>query len=194
MREGGLEAPCSNARKRRYGSYAGGTGGAPDNLVKRGFHAGAPNVLWLADIARFALPGFKRRPSPATGCFDGKAASRRSSPRPGAELAGSAPDDAIAALSEGGRPVRRNDRGRRCRRPGRVERRGSAGIVRSTSKKGRPPDDSACEGFFGRLENGFFCGRDRKDVTFDEFSALLDGCIEFYNEGHVKKVARMDEF
>lgn len=102
-------------------------------------------------------------------------------------------DDAIATLPEGEHPVCHNDCGRRYRWPGWVERCEGAGITRSMSKKGRSPDNSACEGFFGRLENGFFYGRDWKGVTFEELSRLLDGYIEFYNEGRIKKSLGLDE-
>ena len=43
------------------------------------------------------------------------------------------------------------------------------------------------EGFFGRLKNEFFYGRNWKGVTFEEFSRRLDDYIEFYNEGRIKK-------
>ena len=62
-----------------------------------------------------------------------------------------------------------------------------AGITRSMSKKGCSPDNSACEGFFGRLKNEFFYGRDWFGVTFDKFASLLNDYIKFYNENRIKK-------
>ena len=59
--------------------------------------------------------------------------------------------------------------------------------MRSMSKKGCSPDNSACEGFFGRLKNEFFYARDWKGVTFGEFTRLLDDYIEFYNEERIKE-------
>jgi hypothetical protein len=41
------------------------------------------------------------------------------------------------------------------------------------SKKGCSPDNAACKGFFGRLKNKMFYGRDWKGVRFKQFMAVL---------------------
>ncbi len=43
------------------------------------------------------------------------------------------------------------------------------------------------EGFFGTLKSDFFDGRDWSGVTFEEFSERLDGYIEWYRSGKLKK-------
>ncbi|TWD72367.1 hypothetical protein FB547_1315 [Variovorax beijingensis] len=48
------------------------------------------------------------------------------------------------------RPFVRSDRGAHCRWPGWQSRIGDAKLVRSMARKGCSPDNSACEGFFGR--------------------------------------------
>ena len=45
-----------------------------------------------------------------------------------------------------------SDRGCHYRWPGWIERMDNAGFIRSMSKKGCSPDNSAYEGFFGRLK------------------------------------------
>ncbi len=55
------------------------------------------------------------------------------------------------------------------------------------SKKGCSPDNSACEGFFGRLRNEFFYYRDWDGVTVDSFMELLNEYIVFYNERRKKQ-------
>lgn len=55
------------------------------------------------------------------------------------------------------------------------------------SKKGCSPDNSACEGFFGRLKNEFFYYRDWDGVTVDSFMELLNEYIVFYNERRKKQ-------
>lgn len=187
MKEEGLSVRYSNKKKRTWSSYEGEIGDRPNNLVERRFHADAPNELWLTDITQFTLPDFKCYLSPIIDCFDGKVVARMISLRPNAELANSMLDDAISMLSDGERPICHNDCGCHYRWPGWIERCEAAGITRSMSKKGCSPDNSACEGFFGRLKNEFFYGKDWKGVGFDEFSALLDDYIEFYNEGRIKK-------
>ncbi len=49
------------------------------------------------------------------------------------------------------------------------------------------PDNSACEGFFGRLKNEFFYHRDWSGVAVESFMELLDGYIRFYNERRKKQ-------
>ena len=55
------------------------------------------------------------------------------------------------------------------------------------SAKGCSPDNSACEGFFGRLKNEFFYHRDWDSVTVEEFMSLLDGYLVYYNEERPKE-------
>lgn len=64
----------------------------------------------------------------------------------------------------------------------------TAGLTRSMSKKGCSPDNSACEGFFGRLKNEMFYDRSWKETTVDEFIiAILDDYIHWYNESRIKE-------
>ena len=44
---------------------------------------------------------------------------------------------------------------------------------RSMSAKGCSPDNAAAEGFFGRLKNEFFYGRDWRGVGYEEFRERL---------------------
>lgn len=55
------------------------------------------------------------------------------------------------------------------------------------SKKACSPDNSACEGFFGRLKNEFFYYRDWRNVTYDEFKRKLTEYICYYNERRKKE-------
>ena len=43
-------------KRRRYGSYLGEIGPAPDNLIDRDFQAAAPNMKWLTDITDSNFP------------------------------------------------------------------------------------------------------------------------------------------
>ena len=72
MKQEGLEVIYIKKRRRGYSSYAGEISKAPNNLVKRNFHADRPNELWLTDITEFKLPsGQKVYLSPVIDCFDG---------------------------------------------------------------------------------------------------------------------------
>ena len=48
------------------------------------------------------------------------------------------------------------------------------------SAKGCSPDNFACEGFFGRLKNEFFYGRDWSDYSLDDFISALDDYNVWY--------------
>ena len=61
-----------------------------------------------------------------------------------------------------------------------------AQLTRSMSKKGCSPDNSACEGFFGRLKNEMFYGTSWQDVSIDEFISVLDDYMHWYCETRIK--------
>ena len=175
-------------RRRRYNSYKGEISDAPPNLVERKFRAGGPNELWLTDITEFKLPGGEKAYlSPVIDCFDGLVVSWRIGRRPNAALANGSLEDACGTLAPGQRPVCHSDRGCHYRWPGWIGICEGNGLVRSMSRKGCSPDNSACEGFFGRLKNEFFYHRDWDGVAVESFMELLDGYIRFYNERRKKQ-------
>ena len=154
--------------------------------MKRNFHADAPNVIWLTDITEFSIPAGKVYLSPIVDCFDGKVVASTMSTSPNAELVNTMLDDAAATLRDGEHPIGHNDRGCHYRWPGWIERCGRYGITRSMSRKGCSPDNSAMEGFFGRLKVEFFYGRDWKGWSIERFMEALGDYINWYNEKRVK--------
>ncbi len=78
-------------------------------------------------------------------------------------------DEAILILSQNEKPIINSDRGSHYRWPAWVERMEKAQLTRSTSKKGCSPDNSAFEGFFGRLKNEMFYGYSWADFTIVQF-------------------------
>lgn len=172
--------------KRKYCSYKGEISPAVPNHINRNFHASAPNVKWLTDITEFSLPAGKVYLSPIIDCFDGMVVSWTIGKSPNAELVNSMLDKAISLLKDGKRPIIHSDRGCHYQWPGWIERMERAGLTRSMSKKGYTPDNSACEGFFGRLKNEMFYERSWDNVSLEEFTAELDSYIHWYNEHRVK--------
>ena len=172
MAEGGMRV-AYHRRRRAYSSYAGEVSEHPGNLVNRDFSADAPNRLWPADAAQFALPGLGCYLSPVAGCFDGKVVAWRTSLSPDAEMANSMLLDACATLAEGEAPVVHSDCGCRWRWPGWIAICERHGLRRPVSRKGCSPDNSAMEGFFGRLKNEMSRHRDWAGVGFEEFAAAV---------------------
>ena len=63
-----------------------------------------------------------------------------------------------------------------------------AGLTRSMSKKGCSPDNSACEGFFGRIKEEMFYYRSWQGVSINEFIKYVDKYLHWYVEKRNKTV------
>jgi transposase InsO family protein len=105
---------------------------------------------------------------------------------PNAELANTMLEKAIDTLKTSDRPIIHSDRGGHYRWPRWLVRVNAAGIIRSMSRKGCSPDNAACEGFFGRLKNEMYYGRDWSGVTLNNFMQHVDTYIRWYNERRIK--------
>ena len=172
---------------KRYSSYAGEITDAPANIVARDFHAESPNKKWLTDITEFAIPAGKVYLSPIIDCFDGMVVSWTIGTSPNAEMANSMLRNAVSTLSENEKPLVHSDRGGHYRWPEWIRIMDEAGLTRSMSKKGCSPDNSACEGFFGRTKLEFFYGRDWRGVTIEMFIDMLNEHLHWFNERRIKK-------
>lgn len=177
-------------KKRKYNSYKGEITPAVENVIDRNFHADLPNEKWLTDITEFHIPDGKIYLSPVIDCFDGLPVSWTIGTSPDAELANTMLDCAIGTLNPDEHPVVHSDRGCHYRWPGWIERMEAAGLIRSMSKKGCSPDNSACEGFFGRLKNEMFYNNTWDNVSVDEFIDILDDYLHWYAEKRIKMSLR----
>lgn len=178
-----------NKRKRGYSSYVGEVSEVPKSLVNRDFHADAPNEPWLTDVTEFKLPDDDRKVylSPILGCFDGYLPSWSTGASPSAKLANSSLESACRKLLKGEEPTRHSHRSGHYRWQGWIDVCEENGIARSMSKKGCSPDNSACEGLFGRVKNEFFYYRDWHGVKAEEFIAHLNAFLRHYNEERIKE-------
>ena len=170
-----------------FNSYQGEITPAVENLVNRNFHSENKNELWLTDISEFSIPAGKAYLSPIVDCFEGYLPSWTIGTAPNAQLANMMLDKAVLTLEEGEHPIVHSDRGNHYRWPGWIDRMEKYGLTRSMSKKGCSPDNSACEGLFGRIKNEFFYGRNWDGVSMEEFIKRLDDYLVWYNEKRIKK-------
>ena len=184
MHEEGLSV--RKVKKRKFNSYLGEISPAVENIINRDFHAEKPNEKWLTDITEFHIPAGKVYLSPIIDCFDGLPVSWTIGTSPNADLANTMLDEAVVTLKADEKPVVHSDRGSHYRWPGWIERMEAAGLTRSMSKKGCSPDNSACEGFFGRLKNEMFYGVSWKGVSIDSFILELDQYIHWYANDRIK--------
>ena len=162
-------------------------GEAPANLVERDFHADAPNALWVTDVTQFTMDGYKCWLSPVVDCFDGMVVSWTLSRSPNADMANRMLLDAVATLRDGEHPIIHSDRGCHYRWDEWIRICEEHGLIRSMSAKGCSPDNAAAEGFFGRLKNELFYGRDWRGVGYEEFRERLAAYLTHYNETRIKK-------
>lgn len=185
MKEEGLIV--ISTKEKKYSSYKGEISPEVDNIVNRYFHSDKPNEILLTDITEFSIPAGKVYLSPMIDCFDGLVSSWSIGTSPNAELVNSMLDATIANLKDGEHPIVHSDRGCHYRWPGWIQRMDDNNLIRSMSRKGCSPDNSACEGFFGRLKNEVFYKRDWKDVSLDEFIEIINNYIKWYNETRIKQ-------
>lgn len=184
MKQDGLIV--TTVKKRKYNSYAGEITPAVENVIQRDFHADKPNKKWLTDITEFRIPAGTVYLSPIIDCFDGLPVAWTIGTSPNAELVNEMLDMAIATLDQNEHPIVHSDRGCHYRWPGWIKRLDDSGLVRSMSRKGCSPDNSACEGFFGRLKIEMFYGYSWQDVSIDQFIGILDEYIHWYAEERIK--------
>ena len=173
-------------KSKKYNSYQGKISEPVENIINRDFRSEKPNEKVLTDITEFAIPAGKVYLSPIVDCFDGMVASWKVSTSPNAELVNSMLDDYHTKLKEDDKPTVHSDRGCHYRWPGWIERMDKYGFTRSMSKKGCSPDNSACEGFFGRMKNEMFYGRSFVGITIETFIQIINDYIVWYNTKRIK--------
>ena len=174
-------------KKKKYSSYLGEISPEVENIIKRDFKSLKPNKKMITDITEFPLPKGKVYLSPLIDCFDGLVASYTISTTPDSTLVNTMLSSYIDTLKEDEYPIIHTDRGAHYRWPGWIKLMDDTKLIRSMSKKGCSPDNSACEGFFGRLKNEMFYNRDWMGVSIEHFIEELNKYILWYNCHRIKK-------
>ena len=105
---------------------------------------------------------------------------------PNTTLVNNMPDQAVATLKDGEKPIVHSDRGCHYRWPGWIQRMEYTGLTRSMSEKGCSPDNAASEGFFGRLKNEMFYNRSWQGVSTKRLIAILNDYLIWYREKRIK--------
>ena len=184
MKEIGLAV--SATRRKKFSSYMGEISPAVPNIINRNFKASNPNEKLLTDITEFHIKNDKVYLSPMIDCFDGYVKSWTIGLSPNADLVNTMLKDTIAKLHENEKPIIHSDRGAHYRWPEWIKLMEENSLVRSMSKKGCSPDNSACEGFFGRLKNEFYYHRNWGNISTEEFMKQLNDYIMWYNSKRIK--------
>ena len=160
---------------------------AVDNIVNRDFSASSPNKKWLTDISEFATSKGKLYLSVIRDCYNDEIIAYKIGNKPIAALANDTLSEAIKRLKPFSiKLVIHSDRGSHYRWLGWIQITKNSGLVRSMSKKGCSPDNSACEGFFGRMKTECFYNHSLEDLSLDELKTYLDRYIQWYNNVRIK--------
>lgn len=96
-------------------------------------------------------------------------------------------DDAISTLNKREHPIVHSDRGGHYRWPGCIERMTSSCLIRSMSKKGCSPDNSACEEFIGTIKQELFYNRSWTNVSAQDFIKYLNIYLIWFSEVRIKE-------
>lgn len=104
---------------------------------------------------------------------------------PNSKLANTMLQKAIEQLDPSEHPLVHSDRGISLSLAGMDKSYGHCRSYCSMSKKGCSPDNSACEGFFGRLKNEMFYEEKWNHASIDSFIHKLTN-IYWYNETRIK--------
>ena len=185
MAEEGLSVPVR--LHKNYSSYQGEITPSVDNLINRDFHADVPNKKWLTDITEFSISAGKVYLSALVDCFDGMIVAWKLGTSPNANLVNSMLAGGIRQLNPGEHPIVHTDRGCHYRWPGWIECMETALLTRSMSRKGCSPDNSACEGFWGRLKNEMFYPGCWTETSIEDFMNEVDCYIRWYNQERIKE-------
>lgn len=186
MAQEGLAAR-SSGKAGRYSSYAGGCSPAPENLLRRDFHAREPGQRWLADITKTKAADGRICLSPVLDCFDGRIVAYSAGRRADAELANSSLSRAIATLGADARPIVHSDRGGHYRRPEWISIMQERKLARSMSAKGCGPHSSAMEGFFGRMKTEATYPEHWERLTCEQAIARTGQCIAWRNAERIRQ-------
>lgn len=172
-------------KSKRYSSYIGEISPEVENIIKRDFSASEPHKKALTDITEFSFYDGKVYLSPLIDCFTGIPITWTISKAPNSELTNSMLKKAYDIIGNTNLIIH-SDRGFHYRLDSWIDLMTEYGYIRSMSKKGCSPDNSACEGFFGTLKNEFYYSRNWKHTKRDDFIIELEKYLKWFAEERIK--------
>lgn len=174
----------SLVRPRKYRSYRGEAGALAPDLLKREFHARAPNQKWVTDVTEFNVKGEKLYLSPVMDLFNGEIVAYQIEKRPVLGLVTRMLGQALSRLTPTQKPLLHSDQGWHYQHASYRKMLSDRQLVQSMSRKGNCLDNAAMESFFATLKAEFFYLN-----TFNSTEQLRDGIhryIEYYNHQRIK--------
>lgn len=176
---------CITRPRRRYNSYRSTISTIADNVLKRDFHASAPNRKWVSDVTEFRVCGKKVYLSPIIDLFDGTIIAYEHALSP--TTAFTTASLAKAINSQQPRPglIVHTDQGMHYQHRSWREQLQTVSAIQSMSRKGNCYDNSLAENFFSHLKSEFY--HPTTFTTINEFITGLDTYITWYNNERIQE-------
>lgn len=171
-------------RMKKYRSYKGQVGKIAPNLIRRDFHADAPNQKWTTDVTEISLFGSKRYLSPILDMYNGEIISYSIWERPLLNQVMDMLDKAFMKIPDHTNLILHSDQGGQYQHKQYQKRLKEKGIQQSMSRKGNCLDNAVMENFFGLLKSELLYLRDFSSL--EEFQIELDKYIDYYNNKRIK--------
>lgn len=138
------------------------------------------------DVAQFSMFAGKVYLSLIIDCFDGMSVSWAIRTNSTAEMVETMLEDTCSNLADKEPPMIHSDWRCHYRWSRWIKVCQHNGLVHSMSRKGRSPDNSTMEGFFGKVKQELFCGQDWNDSGIDEFMTMLDDYMKYCRNVKIK--------
>jgi putative transposase len=156
------------------------------NVVKRDFHATAPNQKWVTDITEFSVKGQKLYLSACMDLYNGEIIAHRMARRPVFDLVSRTLQAAFRRVEAAEGLVVHSDQGWQYKMPPYQAMLKRHRVTQSMSRKGDCFDNAVIESFFGTLKAEYF-----HLVKCDDLLQLKAGVhdyIRYYNNERIKLV------
>ncbi len=185
--------------KRRYSSYRGGEGKAPQKLLveyvrkdgtvhhKSDFSCDAPDQKWTTDVSQFSFKWGKCYLSPIKDMYTGEIISYDLSLSPNMAQISRMLKRAFAKRRDLKGLILHSDQGWQYMNKRYVGKLAAKGIIQSMSRKGNCFDNGIMESFFGVMKNEMYYGMEDSFESFAAFKKAVDEYIRWYNEERIRK-------
>lgn len=147
-----------------------------------------PSTTWQilsTDVTEFHVNDYKVYFSPIIDLHDNMVVSYKISKHPDMSLIYGSLTDLVAKSPKMARFILHSDQGSIYRTTAWKQTCKDNHILQSMSRKGESGDNAKVEGFFAKLKDEFFHGRDFSGVDAKSFMKLLEEYIVWYNEDRI---------
>ena len=180
----------SYIRKRKNSSYKRIEANVKPNLVKRKFNTDKENQIWTTDITYLIFNGKRAYLSTILDLYDRKIVAYKISKHNDLNIVIDTLNEAIAKRKDVQGLIIHSDQGFQYTSYEYKAICESNGIQISMSRKGTPIDDSPMESFHGILKKETLYNNNI--TSLQEYIALVENWIEFYNTKRLKNKRRLN--